>query len=767
MNTKTTFKLIITTNEFGFEKLFAKLENVINKIKPYKKILDKQLWNDLTQYFLVLNQPIYLIILSPRVNLALKPTINLTQESTVNLIQEPTINHLTVPVNLTKELPVNLTQEPSRFELILQGSKDGFAPGTFWNIWDTFFVCKVEGTDEILGGYNPLAWNKTQDYCSKTSKSFIFKDDNIQNPILKIQDEINFTQDKENQCWIIMKNKLSQDLSELLNDKEEYNVAIEVDQEPNKKTFTAHSTILRYRSSHFNKELSNAIVTNDYNNNIKTITKPNISAQIFEIILKYIYGGIIDTENIDTKTMFELMIATNEFGFEELSAKLESYLIEIKSSWLRTHFSFVYHSIFKKNNNNFKDLEKFCNDIITKYPNLIFESAEFTSLQETALLSILKRDDLQMKESEIWDYIIKWGIARNPILPEKLEEWSKEDFKTLKTTLQQCLPHIRYFHISNLDFINKIKPYKKILDKQLWNDLTQYLLVPDQPIKSIILPSRVNLTQELSTKVNSTQEPTVNLTQEPTGNKTQESTVNKIQEITVNETQEPTVNLTQEPTVNLTKKPTINLTKVLPINLTQEPPARVLPQQVNEPFSTIINQEHAAIISSWIDYQTTNYSSTNNPYEFQLIFRGSKDGFAPGTFWDICDGYYNTIVVCKVKGTDEILGGYNPLAWNKTKEFYYMKTNKSFIFSFKDDNIQNPILSRVKNENHALKYYKNKDVYGPCFGLNGFKMKSKVSNFTQDKENQCWISNNYYEKSIRANDKFSIIDYEVLQVRKI
>ena len=78
--------------------------------------------------------------------------------------------------------------------------------------------------------------------------------------------------------------KLSKDFSELLNDKKEYNVVIEVDKEENKKSFTAHSVVLRYRSSYFNKELTNTVPNDDDNN--KIIIKPNISAQIFEIILK-------------------------------------------------------------------------------------------------------------------------------------------------------------------------------------------------------------------------------------------------------------------------------------------------------------------------------------------------------------------------------------------------------------------------------------------------------------------------------------------------
>ncbi|RHZ73624.1 hypothetical protein Glove_230g190 [Diversispora epigaea] len=477
--------------------------------------------------------------------------------------------------------------------------------------------------------------------------------------------------------------KLSQDFSELFNDKEEYNVIIEVGQERNKKTFTAHSAILRYRSSYFNEELSNTVPNDD--DNTKIIIKPNISARIFEIILKYIYGGIVDTENMDARSVYDLMMVANELEFEELSKKLENHLIGSESSWLRTHFTFVYHSIFKCN--KFKNLENFCNNITAKHPSTIFESAKFTSLHESALTSILKRDDLQMKESEIWDYIIKWGTAQNFTLPKKLEDWSDENFITLKTTLQRCLPLIRYFHIPNSDVMDKIKPYKKILDKQLWNDLKQHLILPDRrPIKLNILPPRLVLKQEL-------------------------------------------------------------------------------PTRLIELFSTIINEEHATMISSWINNQPTNL--IDNPYEFQLLLRGSKDGFAPRNFWNICDGHSNTIVVAKIEGTNEIIGGFNPLSWDEPKG-KWMKTNKSFIFSFKDGNSQNSILSRVRNEKLALWYpYNNdKDSFGPIFGNSEFTMKSKVSDFTEDGQSRCWNSDyNYYEKPIRTtNDYFSIIDYEVFEV---
>ncbi|RHZ87600.1 hypothetical protein Glove_33g188 [Diversispora epigaea] len=472
--------------------------------------------------------------------------------------------------------------------------------------------------------------------------------------------------------------KLSQNFIELLDDKDDFNVIIEV--ENKEKSFTAHSNVLKYRSSYFRKELEN-IQPNE--KNIKIITKPSISSKIFDVILKYVYGGIISLEKVETKFIFDLMLIANEFELVELSNKLETILIEDKASWLKTHFSLVYRTIFVKE--NFKDLEIFCNDIVVKYPNLIFDSSDFTSLPESALVSLLKRDDLQMKEVEIWDYVIKWGISKNPTLPINLGDWAEENFLTLKTTLQQCLPHIRYFHIIHIEIYDKIRPYKKILDKQLWEDLNQHLAAPDRPIKSIILPARSVLVTDLP------------------------------------------------------------------------------------PFSTIISEDHAAEISSWIDCKTDTYPTTNIPYKFELILRGTKDGFAPQTFWNICHGHARTIVVAKVKGTDEIIGGYNPLTWDNTFEGKFnefMETKDSFIFSLKNGNIQDSILSRVELAAGAVLNVCENDqkTFGPSFGF-GFNLRSEKSNFNVDYFSICSNDPKYYEKRIKtSSDLFSIDNYEVFKV---
>ncbi|RHZ83831.1 hypothetical protein Glove_87g150 [Diversispora epigaea] len=134
----------------------------------------------------------------------------------------------------------------------------------------------------------------------------------------------------------------------------------------------------------------------------------------------------------------------------------------------------------------------------------------------------------------------------------------------------------------------------------------------------------------------------------------------------------------------------------------------------------------------------------------------------------MCHGHAGTIVVAKVAGTDEIIGGYNPLPWDKSSRKRYMKTNDSFIFSLKNGNF-NSILSRVKDSKYAL-YYRDSNVqniYGPEFGDCCFTMESVVSNFTQDKLCWCDTFSTYYEKPIRkTNKRFSIVDYEVFKIIK-
>ncbi|RIB06416.1 hypothetical protein C2G38_2148055 [Gigaspora rosea] len=306
----------------------------------------------------------------------------------------------------------------------------------------------------------------------------------------------------------------------------------------------------------------------------------------------------------------------------------------------------------------------------------------FKILIKKCLVTLLKRDDLQIEESEIWDKVIQWGKAKTPDLPSDLKQWTEKNFLDLKNTLSKCIPLIQYFQIPGEEILAKVKPYRQILEFNLWDDISAKFIAPNAPISSTILPAR----------------------------------------------------------------------KKIPIQLpVREVPVREI--HFNNP-SSIINDEHFAEISSWIDRCSSIYDVTKIPYKFNLLLRGSRDGFTRKTFHHLCDNLPGTVVVIKVDGTNEILGGYNPLVWTSKNPLEWFTTTNSFIFSFKT---QNFILSRIIHANQVIGCYRNS---GPFFG----------SCFYMYDDSKKWYythSNALYEEPLGSNKSWFFIDeFEVFQVLK-
>ncbi|GES96377.1 carbohydrate-binding module family 13 protein [Rhizophagus clarus] len=162
--------------------------------------------------------------------------------------------------------------------------------------------------------------------------------------------------------------------------------------------------------------------------------------------------------------------------------------------------------------------------------------------------------------------------------------------------------------------------------------------------------------------------------------------------------------------------------------------------------SKIITFQHVELISKWIDKLDITDKSTPL-YEFKLTLRGSRDGLTPDKFHDICDDRSCTLTIVKVKGNDQILGGYNPIEWKSERG--YVATKDSFIFSFKNgDDINDHILSRVVNENYAIF---NDQTYGPSFGCTDLILRGDSGYCIKDS----------YEKQIRGASSESALHYGV------
>ncbi|RHZ87275.1 hypothetical protein Glove_37g123 [Diversispora epigaea] len=465
--------------------------------------------------------------------------------------------------------------------------------------------------------------------------------------------------------------RLSNDLTQLLENPFDCNVTIEVGEEPASQIFEAHSYILQSRSPYFKKKFNES----PFNENHE-LKMPDISTKVFNVIINYIYGGTISLEKLENSIVFDLLIASHELDLDELVEHLQNHLVTNNSSWLRLNFAHVYQTSFQK---NFEIIQKFCNNIIVKHPETVLESENFNFLPEDVLISIIRLDNLQLEEDKIWDYVIQWGMAKNPNLPANLDEWTSDNFLTLKTTLKNCLPHIRYFNISGELTLKKLYPYQQLFEPKLWLDILTRFLTPNEPISSPILPPRNILNVTLPTRTRTTPIP-----------------------------------------------------------------------------SNIITDERALEISSWIDRKETPYTE-NNPYEFKLLVRGSKDGFDVKTILKFCDKVSNTVIVLKVKGTGEIIGGYNPLEIYNNMYGQWYSSENSFAFSLKTKNQENSIVSRVTNFNYAI-YYNSSDSYfqfGRILCLRG--------NLKTGKGSIC--STEYYEKQIRSNTSvFSVEEFEVFKV---
>ncbi|GBC40642.2 BTB/POZ protein [Rhizophagus irregularis DAOM 181602=DAOM 197198] len=309
---------------------------------------------------------------------------------------------------------------------------------------------------------------------------------------------------------------LSQNYIEILKDDNYYDITIEVGNDPNVKIFRAHMIILYYRSPFLRRTLS----SNKKNDNgaLTHIKLSNISPDIFQIILKYIYGGFISLNEQEPSEILKVLAAADQLLLQELVDYLQTYLIENKSE---------------------------------------------------------------------------------------------------------------FFSLSADEFVQKVRPYKKLLGRQLYEELlNSYLNSDSKPNDNILLPRYRNIDGIID--------------------------------------------------------------------------------------SRIVNLNVISLISRWIDNVDvkSKFAYTRElylPYEFKLLLRGSKDGFTPKKFHELCD---------------------------------------------------DSILSYVQDMNRALFYHAE---FGPTFGSDDITIGVDDS----EEYDCCWCKQESYKKKIRdTDDLFSIEDYEVFQIIK-
>ncbi|CAI2174793.1 5945_t:CDS:1 [Funneliformis geosporum] len=188
--------------------------------------------------------------------------------------------------------------------------------------------------------------------------------------------------------------------------------------------------------------------------------------------------------------MLGLLFASDELLLEELFEYIQDYMLKEYHGWIKQNLVLVSNAAFKLSS---KKLQDYCIDSICANPQSFITSKNFPSLDKGILFLLLENVELVIKEIEIWNGLIKWGIEQTPGLGsmnDNINKWNQEDFEALKTTLSQFIPLIRFMEITRAEFYDKVRPYKDIIPKNIYEEIKEFYYKNTLPKSITLLPLR-------------------------------------------------------------------------------------------------------------------------------------------------------------------------------------------------------------------------------------------------------------------------------------
>ncbi|GBB84720.1 hypothetical protein RclHR1_01130015 [Rhizophagus clarus] len=317
--------------------------------------------------------------------------------------------------------------------------------------------------------------------------------------------------------------KLSEDFTNFLKNSKEFDVKIIIGKEGNSEEFHAHSFILQARSAYFNAALSkqpenksdddNSTVSYIYttlssfmsysdcteNSNVTIFKKDDISPKIFRIILDYLYGGAVGIAKINELPpgeFLDLLETCGKLEIQEFIEYLQPIFLEHYHGWIQENLLDLEK--FSSKRESFNEIRRYCLDQLCQNPDVIFKSDDVGSIEKRVLTDFLSRDDLIADEIDLWNLIIKWGLAHDQsISREPPNKWSVDDVNKMKAVMSDLIPLIRFKWITSDLFIPQVKPYKKLFDEETFENLVDsYMLSNSQTNTPIVQNSSMILLKE-------------------------------------------------------------------------------------------------------------------------------------------------------------------------------------------------------------------------------------------------------------------------------
>src|SRR5437016_2405492 len=213
---------------------------------------------------------------------------------------------------------------------------------------------------------------------------------------------------------------------------------------------------------------------------------------------RFIYCGNIELNNLQGQDVLKLLIAVDELSIQQLISYIQEFLIEHQTEFLHQNPIGILETDYQ--HETFTDLWSFCLEKICKEPKILFNSDKFINLKAQLLELLIKRDDLNMDEIEIWEGLLKWCFTQQNMKDDPAG-WSKEDITKIERSLYRFVPLIRFYDIEPTDFFYKVYKYKDILPRDLIYDLLEFHIVPNVKPKDDVTQRKPALKFKLDFKL--------------------------------------------------------------------------------------------------------------------------------------------------------------------------------------------------------------------------------------------------------------------------
>ncbi|CAG8696101.1 13101_t:CDS:2 [Funneliformis caledonium] len=231
---------------------------------------------------------------------------------------------------------------------------------------------------------------------------------------------------------------LHNEYDEVLNSCEFSDIEIMIGEDPDTKVYKAHSLILKIRSPYFRTALTDDSERTDDNNVIK-LQKSDITVEVFDILIKYMYSSFIDLYRNDIKTNVALLIAADELCLNGLCNFIEEHLL---SDEILLKQNFILIQSVASKYHQFNKLVQFCEVNFELDPSLIFMAEDFTEIKQEILLDVIEKNNHAESPIEIWDRLFEWCVAQsNDELSLDVTKWTQNETSIFRSIVQPFLPH--------------------------------------------------------------------------------------------------------------------------------------------------------------------------------------------------------------------------------------------------------------------------------------------------------------------------------------